>query len=142
MQLSAGSGLAMKNELNDESLEIELEVDPSFSPPLKITANKGVIAYQGNLEQENYIIGPNDSGKITISPSDFNDLLEDIKLSRIPASPEFSMGLDGTTYTICIKNGFNSVTYSWWEECPPEWEKLGKLADKLIDYVERDIVKL
>ena len=142
MPLSAGSGLAMKNEQNDESLEIELEVDPSFSSPLKITANKEVIAYQGNLEQENYIIGPNDSGKITISPSDFNDLLEDIKLSRIPASPEFSMGLDGTTYTISIKNGFNSVTYSWWEECPPEWEKLGKLADKLIDYVERDIVKL
>ena len=141
MPLSAGQGLAMKNEQNDNSLEIVLVVDPSFISPLKITANKEVIAYQGNLEQENSILGPNDSGKITMSPSDFNDLLEDIKLYRITAFPEFSMGLDGTTYTISIKNGFNSVTYSWWEECPPEWEKLGKLADKLIDYVKRNIVK-
>jgi len=125
----------------DESLEIELKVDPSFSRPLKITAKKGIITYKGNLEQENSIFEPNAGGKITISPSDFNNLLGDIKLYRITAFPEFSMGLDGTTYTISIKNGFNSVTYSWWAECPPEWETLGTLAEKLIDFVKKNIVK-
>jgi len=124
-----------------ESLEIELEVDPSFSPPLKITAKKGVITYDGNLEQENSIFEPNAGGEITISQSDFNDLLGDIKLNRITAFPEFSMGLDGTTYTISIKNGFNSATYNWWVECPPEWETLGKLAEKLIDFVKNNIAK-
>jgi len=125
----------------DKSLEIELEVDPSFSPPLKITAKKGVITYEGNLEQENSIFEPNAGGEITISPSDFDNLLGDFKLSLITAFPEFSMGLDGTTYTIRIKNGFNSSTYNWWVECPPEWETLGKLAEKLIDFVIKNIAK-
>ena len=126
----------------DESLEIELEVDPSFSPALKITAKKGVIAYEGNLEQENSIFESNISGEITIAPSDFDNLLGDIKLYQITIFPEFSMGLDGTTYTIRFNNGFSSSTFSWWEECPPEWEKLGKLADKLIDYVKKNMENL
>jgi len=125
----------------DESLEIELEVDPSFSTSLKITAKKGVIAYEGNVEQEESFFEPDISGKIIISPSEFNELFGYIESYRITAFPEFSMGLDGTTYTISIKNGFNSVIYSWWEECPPEWEKLGKLADKLIDFVKKNIVE-
>jgi len=137
----------MKNEQNDESLEVELTVDPSFSPPLKITVKKGVITYQGNLEQdnfnrENYYLDSNVGRDIMISSSDFNDLLGDIKLYQIPACPEFSMGFDGTTYTIRIENGFNSAIYSWWAECPPEWEMLGKLADKLVEYVKNNKVKL
>lgn len=133
----------MKNEQENESLEIDLEADPSYSAPLKITVKKGIIEYQGKLMDGNYMLEPDISGKITISPSDFNDMLRDIKLCRISAFPkELSMGLDGTTYTISVRNGFNSAIYSWWEECPSEWEKLGKLADKLIDYVKRDIAKL
>lgn len=126
----------------DESLEIELKVDPSFSPPLKIMANKGVIAYEGNVEQENYNFESNVSGEITIAPSDFDNLLGDIKLYQITVFPEFSMGLDGTIYTIRINNGFSSSTFSWWEECPPGWENLGKLAGKLIDYVKKNMENL
>ncbi|MFA5348430.1 MAG: hypothetical protein WC294_09850, partial [Methanoregula sp.] len=77
---------------------MELEIYPSFSAPLKITAKKDIIAYQGNLKQENFFFGPNVSGKI--------------------------------------------ARYRWGEECLQEWEKLGKLPEKLMDYVKRNVVLL
>ena len=128
----------MKNEEENESLEIELEIESGriIAPQNpKITVKKGIIAYQG--------FGPNASREIIISPSDFEDLFGDIESYRIapfPKSPRCY--LDGTFYTISIKNGMNSVTCRWHVECPPEWEKVGKLADKLIDYVKRNIGKL
>jgi hypothetical protein len=99
-------------------LEIILEVAPSFSLPLEITVGNGVIAYQGNPDPEIYGPGSNVNGKISISPSDLNDLLEGIKTYQTTVFPKVSpIGYDGTFYTISFKNGFNSITYSWWEDC-------------------------
>jgi len=131
----------MKNEQENESLEIELEVYPSFKLPLKITVEKCHITYQGYFKQGNSDFPQNASGKIPISSSDFNELVGDIKIGRISAFPKYSMGLDGTTFKISIKNGFNSAIYEWWAECPSEWAQLGKLAEKLIDYVKRNAIK-
>jgi hypothetical protein len=48
--------------------------------------------------------------------------------ANIAIIPEFVMGLDGTTYTIKIKNGFNEVSYKWWGGTPP---KMGEFAGHL-----------
>ena len=124
----------MKNGQENESVEIELNINPSFRPSLKIRAKKGSIYYQGNPHGSFFDTIEN---TITISESDFNDLIKDIKTLHVFSIPEFAMGLDGTTYTIRIENGWNSVTYNWWGECPKEWEQLGKLAEKLVDFTRK-----
>jgi hypothetical protein len=46
--------------------------------------------------------------------------------------PESVMGLDGTTYTLLIKRGFNIVQFTWWCEPPAAWQALGELAKTLL----------
>lgn len=130
----------MKKEQKNESVEIELDVRTSFDGQLKIRAKKSTIYCQGDpsLKELYY---DNREKTIPISQSDFNDLIEDIKAYRVCSIPEFTSGIDGTTYTISVENGMNSVVYRWWGECPKEWDKLGKLAEKLIDYVRQNNIQ-
>ncbi|OPX62557.1 MULTISPECIES: hypothetical protein [unclassified Methanoregula] len=118
-------------------LTIELVVDPSFCIPLTITLTNQGITYCGNLELNGFPIEPEVSEEISISPFDFKDFTDEIMISNFPIIPEFSMGCDGTTYTIRIKNGFNYAEYSWWDTCPEGWEKLGNLAEKLINFCKK-----
>lgn len=41
--------------------------------------------------------------------------------------PEGPLGLDGTTTTVRIERGMNSVEFSWWEDPPEEWKNLERL---------------
>jgi hypothetical protein len=63
-------------------------------------------------------------------------LIDDLVSASILPIAEFSMGLDGTTYSIAISNGFNRSEYTWWEECPKEWQMLGKFAENLLQFVK------
>jgi hypothetical protein len=129
----------MENEQEDEYLTIELVVDPSFCSPLTITATNKVITYCGNLEINDCFIEYDEvNEEISISPLDFKVLIDEIKMCKIPIMPEeFTMGLDGTTYTIRIINGDNCAEFSWWETCPLEWEILGDLAENLIKFCKK-----
>jgi len=46
--------------------------------------------------------------------------------------PERVEGLDGTTYTLLFKRGFNAVQFTWWCEPPARWQALGELAKTLL----------
>jgi hypothetical protein len=47
-------------------------------------------------------------------------------------APESVQGLDGTTYTLLIKRGFNVAQFTWWCEPPAGWQALGELAKTLL----------
>lgn len=48
----------------------------------------------------------------------------------LPASP--NMGLNGTSRSISLRNGFAIASFSWWEEGPPEWQRVIKEAHQMI----------
>jgi hypothetical protein len=50
----------------------------------------------------------------------------------VTVAPEGIAGLDGTTYTLLIKRGFNVVRFTWWCEPPARWQALGELAKTLL----------
>jgi len=55
------------------------------------------------------------------------ELIENLKL---PCSIEDNSGFDGTSYEIRI--GISpSITYSWWEKLPNEWESLERIIKEI-----------
>lgn len=129
----------INNEEKYRALTIKLEIKPSFSHPLCIMINKEAIIYKGYLEITPFQIGIGKihSGKIPISLSYFNYLIENLNLSQIIAIPKcISYGEDGTTYILSIDNGMYHAKFEWWEKSPPEWAILGNFAEYLIDYVK------
>jgi hypothetical protein len=56
-------------------------------------------------------------------------ILEQLVPTVVPESVE---GLDGTTYTLLIKRGFNVIQFTWWCEPPAGWQALGGLAKTLL----------
>jgi len=82
----------------------------------------------------------NGEWEFDMSISDYSDIVHIIQNIEVTAIPEFAIGLDGTTYELNIRNGFNSAVYHWWGEPPAGWEDLGKFTAKLIKYT-RDRIK-
>ncbi|NMO15754.1 hypothetical protein HPC49_03345 [Pyxidicoccus fallax] len=46
-------------------------------------------------------------------------------------------GFDGTSYTLTRSDGFDSVSFSWWEEGPSEWTPLTEAVARFIDYLKQ-----
>jgi len=46
--------------------------------------------------------------------------------------PEEVFGLDGTTYELVIKRGFNKIQFRWWGEPPAAWRALRELSNTLL----------
>lgn len=43
------------------------------------------------------------------------------------------MGLDGTTYRVCVTRGWNSIDLRWWGSAPTQWESLAPLLQRIVD---------
>jgi hypothetical protein len=52
---------------------------------------------------------------------------------KIPAVPEFTAGISGSTYILHINNGFNSSRYTWWNKPPKGYESLGRFVELLVE---------
>ncbi len=123
--------------LGDDMSEISitLEISPSFSGELRIELSEGFLSSKGNIDLENICCFSDAQLKLELTAVNYDYLLGNIREITIPAIPDFSIGLDGTTYKITFSNGFNLASYTWWGECPKEWNELGNLANRLISYV-------
>ncbi len=62
------------------------------------------------------------------------------QLSSVAITPVASqvIGLDGTTYSLRVVAGFNSVRYVWWNDLPPEWSSLKPAVDLLLSIADRE----
>jgi len=126
-------------------VEIFLEVNSSTIfgyLSIKLTESKlhcnGNIYIEENMEKRG--LKANGEWEFDMSISDYSDIVHIIQNIEVTAIPEFAIGLDGTTYELNIRNGFNSAVYQWWGEPPAGWEDLGKFTAKLIKYT-RDRIK-
>ena len=70
--------------------------------------------------------------KFSLPKERFHDIIKELLESRIPAIPEYIMGLDGTFYEISIENGFNYAHYQWWSKPPEGWEKLEEFVERIL----------
>ena len=76
------------------------------------------------------------SAERTVTSPALADVLAQLTALRVAAAPSSSsIGLDGTTYTITIEEGWASATYTWWQEAPPEWAPLAQLMARIVTLV-------
>jgi len=52
---------------------------------------------------------------------------------KIPAMPEYTAGIKGSTYILHINSGFNSSQYTWWDKPPKGYESLGRFVEILVE---------
>jgi hypothetical protein len=88
---------------------------------------------------------PEDDGlykvvRLDIPESEVQEKMRIIEEAEIPAVPEFTMGVDGTTYELYLGSGFNSVCYHWWGDPPKGWEPFASLVKWLVDQLPDDII--
>lgn len=127
-------------------MEIFLEISDSMSISghlsIELTESKlhcnGNIHIEENIEES--VLEANGEWEFDMPVSDYGDIVHIIQNIEVTSIPEFATGLDGTTYELNIRNGFNSAVYHWWGEPPAGWEDLGKFTAKLIKYT-RDRIK-
>lgn len=72
--------------------------------------------------------------KKIIDKSVAEKFINDIKKLKIPIWPEWAMGLDGTTITVTIEQGFNSTSFKWWESLPKQWKPLRNIFKIFKEY--------
>lgn len=126
-------------------MEIFLEISDSMSIfgylSIELTESKlhcnGNIHIEENIEES--VLEPNGEWEFDVSVSDYDDMVHIIQNIEVTAIPEFAIGLDGMTYKLNIRNGFNSAVYHWWGEPQAGWEDLGKFTTKLIKYTRNRI---
>jgi hypothetical protein len=126
-------------------MEISLKISKSISilGYLSIELSESKLHCNGNIHiEENMdesVLEVNGEWDFNMPVSDYGDIVHIIQNIEVTSIPEFALGLDGTTYELNIRNGFNSAAYHWWGEPPAGWENLGKFTEKLIEYTRNRI---
>jgi len=72
-----------------------------------------------------------ESTRLEVKATDVVELISSIKTLRLPMLPDSVYGLDGTTHTLRIASGLNSVEYVWWDTLPESFEPLKGLIERL-----------
>lgn len=60
-------------------------------------------------------------------------LLRQLAAARVSAMPGCSMGVDGVTYELTLRQGVNSIVYRWWNEVPKGYEALAVFCNALLE---------
>ncbi len=59
------------------------------------------------------------------------EIINIIRPLKLRVLAEFAEGLNGTQYKLILRNGFNTTTYSWWNELPVAWLDLRNVVNAL-----------
>jgi hypothetical protein len=103
--------------------------------------SRGVyLAFHLNTNHEDIYSG-HVEGKVLLSAPQCLVIEELIKSVKIGILPEFASGLDGTTTTITIEHGSNSIQLKWWQNAPKEWKAVEKLVEHLRGLAREEIAK-
>lgn len=60
------------------------------------------------------------------------EILDQLRHIMIPAAPTFEMGCDGGFTELVVGGYAGKAHYRWWSDPPHGWERLDKLAQKII----------
>jgi uncharacterized protein YbjT (DUF2867 family) len=67
--------------------------------------------------------------ELRVSRGEVDRLLSALDAATITPMPGFAAGLDGTTTTLRIIRGANSVEFRWWEDLPEPWAGLEVISE-------------
>lgn len=104
--------LHMSSSINGRSRLVELLPIRESEPVRYLLREAETSLYPGDRVRE-------------VPLADPEPLLEALGHLTLPIVPEGAMGLDGTSWTLVITRGFNTVTLTWWGKLPREWGALG-----------------
>lgn len=124
------------------SLHIIIEITPSFGLPLKIQIfeekDTYVLQYQGNIQYEKTdLYGKEYDKSYQISKDEYNALVGNVDKISLNITPNFAMGLDGTTFKVTFQNGFNQTRFCWWEDPAKNWEELNNFIKRVIGFISK-----
>ncbi|MGB5632723.1 MAG: hypothetical protein WBM44_29085 [Waterburya sp.] len=63
-------------------------------------------------------------------------ILNEASNISIKPIPNYRIGVDGTTFELEFRAGFNLVKYRWWCDLPDNWRVFLPLIDILNNYIE------
>ncbi len=92
------------------------------------SAKNDVTEYRARHHKPKHFGSPTDSidliDDLIIPSAKAEEFIKRIEKLSLPFYPDFAAGLDGTTTTLKITHGLNSVELSWWEDLPKKWNGL------------------
>jgi hypothetical protein len=86
----------------------------------------------GSTESELGEIGKSVRTRRVPSAIQVMHILDQLKSTTIPASPEFEMGCDGGFTELEIGGYAGKAHYRWWSSPPHGWERLDELAHEIV----------
>lgn len=126
-----------KDKMSEPIVSIKFRPAFNLYGEIEIILSLGVLAFRGNiLLDNNYNLTeiPEEFRFISMSSNCFNYLIGNIFDTPISKKPIIYFTPGGDRYKITIEKGKNHGDFEW-EQCPEEWAELGKVADRLIDFV-------
>ena len=127
----------------EQTLELAARIENSFGPfvMMKLQRRGGdapddwhlVVTYSGL----NYgVNGPvYEDASLDLKPSDVHRIFSVLREMRLPARVARTWGLDGTSYSIQTREGFNTSRFEWGETIPSGWEPLAEVMELLKAYL-------
>ncbi len=84
--------------------------------------------YNGEMHKIEYL-----EYQLKLNKGLIDKLIAGMSAIKVPAVPEFTSGISGSTYILNINNGFNSSRYTWWNNPPKGYESLGRFVELLVE---------
>ncbi len=91
-------------------------------PPYELSKYNGEMPKIESLEYD-----------LKLKKSLIDKLITGMTAIRVPAVPEYTAGISGSTYILHINNGFNSSRFTWWDKPPKGYESLGRFVELLVE---------
>ena len=111
-----------------ESSPLTVRIQRRSDGTLWIVGRKKISIGDGQLGA----LGSTIRTKRLLTCEQLDSILERLKELRIPACPEFRVGLDGGFTELVVGDCSGKAHYRWWWEPPEGWEPLNELAQKII----------
>jgi hypothetical protein len=80
--------------------------------------------------------------RFELNSEEVEEMIKHLSNVSLSVLPEWVEGLDGTTYSLKITCGLNSVVYKWWDELPKEYKALERVIEKLFSWADLDFKEM
>jgi hypothetical protein len=80
--------------------------------------------------------------RLQLNSEEVEEIINHLSNVSLSVLPEWIEGLDGTTYSLKIFCGLNSVVYEWWEELPKGYKALELVIEKLFNWANLDLKEM
>jgi len=127
---------------------ITYTIQPSFKPgfrveletrrsegPFTATIYREILFDEQELQRAKHRNDSKPIAVLEIAPADVQHLHDTCAALAQPAIPESFAGVDGTSYSLTFKCGFNYSTFKRWYELPSEWQSLAPVEAIMSNWI-------